>query len=292
MPLVGWPHRRLQRGSGRPAFHTSKIARVARSKWRFLRRMGRAACQTSKKRPFPPHRSDVWVASRSMDIRHGAFRAVRMRGCLANRPSDARAASRRLAGVIPARHATGDGVAPRREDARSQRHRGVVDRYDRRVAAGEDRGSVRARLGWPADPATLRRIRRLWQRHSIAEDRRDIDGLIATLAPECVYDIVGDGPALEASRRRPRVLHGAVRGVSGQQVRAHGYRHRAAGRVRGGRPRGDPPRAIRRACPNPASRAPAARDPVSMEPRGAAVRRRADLHRSGSAHGGQLTERA
>ena len=61
------------------------------------------------------------------------------------------------------------------------------------MAAGEDRGSVRARLGWPADPATHRRIRRLWQRHSIAEDRRDIDGLIATLAPECVYEIVGTG---------------------------------------------------------------------------------------------------
>jgi predicted ester cyclase len=38
-----------------------------------------------------------------------------------------------------------------------------------------------------------RTIRRLWQRHSIAEDRRDIDGLIATLAPECVYEIVGTG---------------------------------------------------------------------------------------------------
>ena len=55
------------------------------------------------------------------------------------------------------------------------------------------RGDIRARLGWPADPATLRRIRRLWQRHSIAEDRRDIDGLIATLAPACVYEIVGTG---------------------------------------------------------------------------------------------------
>ena len=53
------------------------------------------------------------------------------------------------------------------------------------------RGDVRARLGWPADPATHRKIRRLWQRHSIAEDRRDIDGLIATLAPECTYEIVG-----------------------------------------------------------------------------------------------------
>jgi predicted ester cyclase len=61
------------------------------------------------------------------------------------------------------------------------------------VVAGEDRGSVRARLGWPADPATHRRIRRLWQRHSIAEDRRNIDGLISTLAPACVYEIVGTG---------------------------------------------------------------------------------------------------
>jgi predicted ester cyclase len=53
--------------------------------------------------------------------------------------------------------------------------------------------SIRERLGWPPDPATHRRIRRLWQRHSIAEDRRDIDGLVATLAPACVYEIVGTG---------------------------------------------------------------------------------------------------
>jgi len=58
---------------------------------------------------------------------------------------------------------------------------------------GQERGSVKDRLGWPADPSTHRRIRRLWQRHSIAEDRRDIDGLIATLAPQCVYEIVGTG---------------------------------------------------------------------------------------------------
>lgn len=52
---------------------------------------------------------------------------------------------------------------------------------------------MRRRIGWPADPATHRRVRRLWQRHSIAEDRRDIDGLVATLAPDCVYEIVGTG---------------------------------------------------------------------------------------------------
>ncbi len=30
-------------------------------------------------------------------------------------------------------------------------------------------------------------------RHSIAEDRRDIDGLVATLAPDCVYELIPTG---------------------------------------------------------------------------------------------------
>ena len=61
------------------------------------------------------------------------------------------------------------------------------------MAQNQVRERARARLGWPADPATHRAIRRLWQRHSIAEDRRDIDGLVATLTPDCVYEIVGAG---------------------------------------------------------------------------------------------------
>ena len=52
-------------------------------------------------------------------------------------------------------------------------------------------GSVRARLARPFDVPELRGIKRLWIRHSVAEDARDIDGLIATLAPGCVYEIVG-----------------------------------------------------------------------------------------------------
>lgn len=52
-------------------------------------------------------------------------------------------------------------------------------------------GTIQSRLGLTADAAELRAIRRLWQRHSIAEDRRDVDGLIATLAPDCVYEILG-----------------------------------------------------------------------------------------------------
>ena len=34
-------------------------------------------------------------------------------------------------------------------------------------------------------------IRQLWKQHSIAEDNRDLDGLIATLTDDCVYEILG-----------------------------------------------------------------------------------------------------
>jgi hypothetical protein len=59
---------------------------------------------------------------------------------------------------------------------------------------GVDRNdTVRRRLARPFDAAELRQIKRLWVRHSIAEDRRDIDGLIATLTEDCVYEIVPTG---------------------------------------------------------------------------------------------------
>jgi len=57
--------------------------------------------------------------------------------------------------------------------------------------------SIQQQLGRPFDVATLRRIKRLWVRHSIAEARRDIDGLIATLAPDCVYEVVPTGQRWE-----------------------------------------------------------------------------------------------
>ena len=53
--------------------------------------------------------------------------------------------------------------------------------------------SIRSRLARPFDAAELRSIKKLWVRHSIAEDARDIDGLIATLSAECVYEIVPTG---------------------------------------------------------------------------------------------------
>ena len=56
-----------------------------------------------------------------------------------------------------------------------------------------ERPSIWRRLARTFDPAELRRVKRLWVRHSIAEDARDIDGLIATLADDCVYEIVPTG---------------------------------------------------------------------------------------------------
>ena len=70
----------------------------------------------------------------------------------------------------------------------------AAHRRDRQVT---ERESIRRRLARPFDTAELRRIKRLWVRHSIAEDARDIDGLIATLSEDCVYEIVPTGQRWE-----------------------------------------------------------------------------------------------
>jgi predicted ester cyclase len=57
--------------------------------------------------------------------------------------------------------------------------------------------TIRARLGRGFDPKELRDIKRLWVRHSIAEDRRNIDGLMATLTEDAVYEIVPTGQRWE-----------------------------------------------------------------------------------------------
>ena len=53
--------------------------------------------------------------------------------------------------------------------------------------------TIRQRLSWPITQELYDRIRRLWIRHSIAEDQRDLDGLIATLSEECVYKVLPTG---------------------------------------------------------------------------------------------------
>ena len=53
--------------------------------------------------------------------------------------------------------------------------------------------NVRQRLALEVTPELHAQIRRLWIDHSKAEDKRDLDGLIATLSPDCVYEIVPTG---------------------------------------------------------------------------------------------------
>ena len=42
-------------------------------------------------------------------------------------------------------------------------------------------------------PELYREVRELYKKHSIAEDARDLDGLISTLTPDCVYELVESG---------------------------------------------------------------------------------------------------
>jgi predicted ester cyclase len=56
---------------------------------------------------------------------------------------------------------------------------------------------VRELLERDVTPELYREIRALWKAHSIAEDRRDIAGLIATLTPDCVYEVVPGGARWE-----------------------------------------------------------------------------------------------
>lgn len=44
-----------------------------------------------------------------------------------------------------------------------------------------------------ADPDEYRAIRQLWIAHSLAEDARDIPGLMATLTEDCIYTVVNQG---------------------------------------------------------------------------------------------------
>lgn len=57
--------------------------------------------------------------------------------------------------------------------------------------------SIRERLTREITPENYRQIRRLWISHSKAEDSRDLPGLIATLAEDCVYEIIPTGQRWE-----------------------------------------------------------------------------------------------
>jgi len=49
----------------------------------------------------------------------------------------------------------------------------------------------------PVDPDEVAEIRELWKVHSLAEDNRDLPGLISTLTTDCVYTVAGTGARWE-----------------------------------------------------------------------------------------------
>ena len=57
--------------------------------------------------------------------------------------------------------------------------------------------SIQERLGQETTPELHQRVRRMWIKHSRAEDRRDIEGLISTLTEDCVYEISATGQRWE-----------------------------------------------------------------------------------------------
>ena len=52
---------------------------------------------------------------------------------------------------------------------------------------------VRDRIRVEPTAAEHDEIRELWKKHSIAEDNRDLPGLISTLTEDCVYELVQTG---------------------------------------------------------------------------------------------------
>jgi hypothetical protein len=56
---------------------------------------------------------------------------------------------------------------------------------------------AREQLALASDPDLYGEIRELWKRHSIAEENRDVPGLISTLTEDCVYEIPAWGERWE-----------------------------------------------------------------------------------------------
>jgi steroid delta-isomerase-like uncharacterized protein len=61
-----------------------------------------------------------------------------------------------------------------------------------------------------ADSAELDEIRELWKRHSIAEEKRDLPGLISTLTEDCVYELVQTGDRWEGHEGAARFYMGLL----------------------------------------------------------------------------------
>lgn len=85
----------------------------------------------------------------------------------------------------------------------------IVDTADSLLAEMRDkREAVRELL--TRTPQEYDEIRDLWKAHSLAEDARDIPGLMATLTEDCVYEIVQTGHRWEGHEGATRFYTGLL----------------------------------------------------------------------------------
>jgi predicted ester cyclase len=61
-------------------------------------------------------------------------------------------------------------------------------------------------------PGELEAVRELWKRHSIAEDSRDLPGLLSTLTEDCVYELVQTGHRWEGHEGAAQFYMGLLGG--------------------------------------------------------------------------------
>ena len=106
------------------------------------------------------------------------------------------------------------GGDPRAGVWKLQQANDLEQRHDRRPGSGcssrspdgARRGGMNAAMASdrilellrrPVDVDEYAEIRELWKTHSIAEDNRDLPGLISTLTEDCVYEVMGTGARWE-----------------------------------------------------------------------------------------------
>jgi predicted ester cyclase len=65
-------------------------------------------------------------------------------------------------------------------------------------------------IGREPSPEEHDAIRSLWKRHSVAEDNRDLPGLLSTLTEDCVYELVQTGHRWEGHEGAARFYGGLL----------------------------------------------------------------------------------
>jgi predicted ester cyclase len=76
----------------------------------------------------------------------------------------------------------------------------------------DPREDVRELIRRDPVPEEHHAIRELWKRHSIAEDNRDLPGLLSTLTEDCVYELVQTGHRWEGHEGAARFYAGLLGG--------------------------------------------------------------------------------